>query len=190
MAFAPRSGVGLLGVQDGDHGPSARPVEKAGLQGKSSGVRDPRPLGAGMGSSAFFSQTHEVLPRRGHGLRIPLRRRLPDRGRVVTRQPGVHEQHHGPSRGRLKTEGLQEKGLGFGIRPLWGPEWTRLLLPFTDVAGTPGGGPARPRSRSQAMSSGSQIGARATPLQPLRIPYLQGKGRGAWRSLLWGCTVG
>jgi hypothetical protein len=54
MAFAPRSGVGLLGVQDGDHGPSARPVEKAGLQGKSSGVRDPRPLGAGMGSSAFF----------------------------------------------------------------------------------------------------------------------------------------
>jgi hypothetical protein len=42
---------------------------------------------------------------------FPLRRRLPDRGRV-TPQPGVHEQHHGPSRGPLKTRGLQEKGLG------------------------------------------------------------------------------
>jgi hypothetical protein len=38
----------------GDHGPFAPSLEKPGLQGKVQGVRDPRPLGAGMGSSGFF----------------------------------------------------------------------------------------------------------------------------------------
>jgi hypothetical protein len=46
MAFAHHP-VGLPGVQDGDDGPFAAPLEKVGLQGTSFGVRDPRPLGPG-----------------------------------------------------------------------------------------------------------------------------------------------
>jgi hypothetical protein len=45
------------------------PLEHAGMQGKLRGVRDSRPLGAGMDSSPYFSQTREVLPQRGHHLR-------------------------------------------------------------------------------------------------------------------------
>jgi hypothetical protein len=52
MAFAHTHGSGSPGVQERDHGPLARPLEKAVLQEKSPDVRDSCPLGAAMDSSA------------------------------------------------------------------------------------------------------------------------------------------
>src|SRR5215208_3498506 len=51
---SPLSRGGWLGVQQRDDGPLERCPEMAALQGKSGRVRGPRPLGAGMDSSAFF----------------------------------------------------------------------------------------------------------------------------------------
>src|SRR6266516_1806718 len=52
-----------LRVQEGDHGPLARPLGKAGLQGKGLGSAI-RAFGAAMGSSAYC-QSRQVLPQRG-----------------------------------------------------------------------------------------------------------------------------
>jgi hypothetical protein len=63
----PPSGVGLAGVEDGDHGPLPRPSETPFLQGRK--LRGPRfaPLGSGMDSSAFTAGTSTATT--GHGLR-------------------------------------------------------------------------------------------------------------------------
>jgi hypothetical protein len=52
MASAYRHDVGRPGVRHGDDGPYPRSPEQAVMQGKVRGVRDSRPLGAGMDSSA------------------------------------------------------------------------------------------------------------------------------------------
>lgn len=55
------------GVEEGDHGPSCGPPERRISRGKGRGSMISRPLGAGMGSSAFFLVRcqAEVLPQRG-----------------------------------------------------------------------------------------------------------------------------
>jgi hypothetical protein len=60
MAFAHHHGVGLPGVHDGDHGPFQRSPENMWFAGeKFAGSGGPCPLGAAMGSSAFFFRAHK-----------------------------------------------------------------------------------------------------------------------------------
>jgi hypothetical protein len=76
--------------------------------------------------SSALSRRREVLPQRGHGPRAHHRGSSPDRRRVP-RATGVHERHHGPLSGHLKT-GLfaGKRPKGSGIRALWGQRWARL----------------------------------------------------------------
>jgi hypothetical protein len=70
MAFAHHRGIGPVGFQMAIAAPSRSPQKRRVCREKAAGVRDPRPLGAVMRSSAIaFEQTREVLPQRGHGLR-------------------------------------------------------------------------------------------------------------------------
>jgi hypothetical protein len=92
------------GVRDRHLGPLSCPLKAALLQGKRLGVRDSRPLGSGMDSSAF-SQPQEVLPERGHGLRPPSRRRLGWGSKMAD---------HRPSAGPSKRPICREKALFHG----------------------------------------------------------------------------
>jgi hypothetical protein len=65
--------VPARGVRDRHHGPRRGSLEAVLLQGKMLGVRDPRPLGAGMDSSAFFLEDARGTAPTGHGLADRLR---------------------------------------------------------------------------------------------------------------------
>ena len=83
-------GVPTRGVHDRDHGHRRGPPEAAYLQGKMLGVRDSRPLGAGMDSSAF--RRRKKYCHNGACTRPTTTAELS--GRVPTR--GVRDRHHGP----------------------------------------------------------------------------------------------
>jgi hypothetical protein len=100
------SASALPGVRPGDDGPFPRSLEQAVVQGKVRGVRDSRPLGAWMDSSAWlFSRQEQVLPQRGH------RPRPPPRRAKTCRAEGSAIAIVAPFRGPLETV-CSGKGLG------------------------------------------------------------------------------
>jgi hypothetical protein len=105
-------GVGLPGVQEGDDGPFPLSLEHAVMQGKARGVRDPRPLGAGMDFSAFFPA----------GTSTATTGAWPSPTITPSACLGVHGGDHGPFRRSPETgcfAGEKPEGPGstpFGVR--------------------------------------------------------------------------
>jgi hypothetical protein len=110
---------------------------------KGAGVHDARPLGAGMDSSGFFSQRHEVLPQRGHGLRrntqpitvfFALARSTATTGAwpspascaAADSSPCKRSWPLARPPGKARLAG--EKPARVMMRALWGQQWTRLLV--------------------------------------------------------------
>jgi hypothetical protein len=139
----PRLPITASGCQGSDkammappHGPQKRLLCRESLPG----VRDSRPLGAGMDSSACLAGTSTGTT----GARPS------PTSTGIGCWPWVqHGDHGAPSGGPLKTTQLAgEKGAGSGVRALWGQQWTRLAAGHgvaasrptpTSVAGSIGG---------------------------------------------------
>jgi hypothetical protein len=91
MAFAPGSASACRGVHDGDDGPFCGPLKRPVCRGKAARGPGSAPFGGSDGLVCFFLSSREVLPQRGHGPRLELRRWLPGDGCVA--RPGVREHH-------------------------------------------------------------------------------------------------
>jgi hypothetical protein len=119
-----RGGCRAEGSTIGMTAPFSGPQEARGLQAKMPGVRDPRPLGAAMDSSALLVGGNKYCHNGGLTL---ARLRRPKSPRGAAR--GVRDGHDGPPswsprRRQFAGEMLQ----GLGVRALWGQQWARLPM--------------------------------------------------------------